>query len=114
MILIWIFIAYGFTAIIVWGSIFSWLRDLVCKWGEVNNFTKYVGLFFCKLTSCMLCVSTWVGFALGYFIFSPSAYYWDVYKFNLHWFFDGMFSAGVVWTLHSINDFFENNRIKIN
>lgn len=101
VLLVWIFVSYGMTSIIVWGSIFEPLRE----------FIKEHSKFFGDLISCVLCTSTWVGFFLSIFMFSITDVLFNVHMpFNI--FFDGMFSAGIVWAVNSIIEFFEENRIK--
>lgn len=96
-ILLWSLIAYGMTSIIVWGSIFEYPRN----W--VKNHIKFLG----KLIDCVLCTSTWVGFFLSICFGGLTSRIFDI-----HWlasiFFDGMFTAGVVWAINSIIEFFEN------
>lgn len=99
-ILIWVFISYGMTNIIVWGSIFENTRQWIIKKSK----------FFGDLVSCVLCTSTWVGFFLSIFLGSPTEHFFDTFSlFNL--FFDGMFSAGMVWAINAIIEYFEENRI---
>lgn len=101
IIIFWIFAAYGMTNILVWGSIFEKQREWI----------KSKSKFFGDLISCTLCTSTWVGFFMSillggltnHFIHS----YWLFYLF-----FDGMFTAGAVWALNAIIEFFEENRFK--
>lgn len=99
--LIWILIAYGMTSVIVWGSIFQGLRDWVSEHSK----------FFGDLVSCTLCTATWVGFFLSLTLGGLTSTY-----FNIDWkvsiFFDGMFTAGAVWALNSLIEFFEENRFK--
>lgn len=101
-IIVWAFIAYGTTTILVYGSIFesfrNWLRGL-----------KYP--FFGKLISCVLCTSTWVGFLMSIFIGSITKNYIETFDV-LHIFIDGMFTAGIVWAINAIIEFFEEYNIK--
>jgi len=100
-VIVWVFIAYGMTSILVWGSIFESTREWIKKKSK----------FFGDLISCVLCTSTWVGFFLSITLVSVSNM-----LFNTLWlfdiFFDGMFAAGSVWAINSIVEFFEENRIK--
>ena len=113
-LLIWCFIAYGMTTIIVWGSIFNPIRSFFRRLSEMenkNNPLKYVGTFFHSLMTCMLCSGTWVGFFLGLFVYSPIYFYFYSYWLqHSYWFFDGMFSAGTVWAINSIIEWYENNK----
>jgi len=97
----WILMAYGMTTILVYGSIFDKQR----AWIKRNS------KFFGDLIGCMLCTSTWVGFFMS-FVFGgltnqilPCSWYTCL-------FFDGMFTAGSVWALNAIIEFFEESRIK--
>mgnify|MGYP003332779866 FL=1 len=100
-ILIWAFIGYGMSTIIVYGSIFDNQRE----W--IKNKSKFFG----DLISCMLCTSTWVGFFMSIFLGSLSERI-----LNTNWlfgiFFDGMFTAGIVWAINGVVEFFEESRIK--
>ena len=106
-IIIWSFVSYGMTSIIVWGSIFSNFR----AWVEDKS------TFFGNLISCMLCTSTWVGFYLSVLTGGITTEMFDlpikpIFEFFIRVFFDGMFTAGVVWAINSIIEFFEESRIK--
>ena len=91
------------TSIIVWGSIFEIPREWISKQSK----------FFGELISCVLCTSTWIGFIL-----SVSLGGLTNQVFDIHWiptiFFDGMFTAGVVWAINSFVEFFEESRINSN
>ena len=108
-VFIWIMAAYGMSTIIVYGSIFDSVRDSIHRWGQ-NDFAPFRGLgkFISGLISCMLCTSTWVGFFFSICIGGLTS------QFGMHWlpsiFFDGMFTAGSVWAINSIVEFFEENR----
>jgi len=98
-LLVWTLISYGMTSILVWGSIFENFRN----W--IKNHSKFFG----DLISCTLCTSTWVGFFMSLFFGSITSIFFDT-NILLHIFFDGMYSAGSVWALNSIIEFFEENR----
>jgi hypothetical protein len=93
--------AYGMTSILVWGSIFE----------NQRNWIKKHSKFFGDLISCTLCTSTWVGFFMSLVLGSLTQQI-----FNNHWvlnlFWDGMYTAGSVWAINSIIEFFEESRIK--
>jgi hypothetical protein len=99
-LVIWAMVAYGMTNILVYGSIFNGLRDAIHKWGnnELAPF-NFLGQFLSGLISCVLCTSTWVGFFLSLGL-----------NKILSVFFDGMLSAGFVWAINSIIEWFEENR----
>lgn len=101
LLILWAFIAYGFTSILVWGSIFE----------STRLFIKRHSKFFGDLISCTLCTSTWIGFFMSICFGGLTSKILDI-----HWapsiFFDGMFTAGIVWTINAIVEFFEESRIK--
>jgi hypothetical protein len=100
-LILWAFAAYGMTSILVWGSIFESTRE----------FIKRKSKFFGDLISCTLCTSTWVGFFMSIVLGGLIA---PVFGINpiLGVFFDGMFTAGIVWAINSIIEFFEESRLK--
>jgi hypothetical protein len=98
MILIfWILAAYGMTSILVWGSIFESTRIFIKKHSK----------FFGDLIECTLCTSTWVGFFMSLVLGSLSKQFFDNF-FIVNLFFDGMFTAGSVWALNAIIEYYEN------
>ena len=109
-LLIWAIVAYGMTNILVYGSIFNGFRQSIHSWGN-NPLTlfNFLGKFLSGLISCVLCTSTWVGFFLSLAYFSPNV---DIIGLNkiLSVFFDGMLSAGFVWGINAIIEWFEENR----
>ena len=108
--LIWFVLAYGFTNILVYGSIFNNLREGIHRVGENILHPLYgLGKFFSELIKCVMCTSTWVGFFLGIFIFSPTAHYFDLHD-EVSWFFDGLLASGAVWAINAIVEWFEENR----
>ena len=109
-LLMWAFVAYGMTTILVYGSIFNGLRTGIHNWGN-NIYTplNFLGKFLSGLISCMLCTGTWVGFFLSLAYFSPNVEYVGLNKI-LSVFFDGMLSAGFVWAINGIIEWFEENR----
>ena len=108
--LIWFVLAYGFTNILVYGSIFNNLREGIHRVGENILHPLYgLGKFFSELIKCVMCTSTWIGFFLSMCYFSPNA---DIIGLNkgLSVFFDGMLSAGFVWGINAVIEWFEENR----
>lgn len=92
--------AYGMTSILVWGSIFEKQRE----W--IKNKSKFFG----DLISCTLCTSTWVGFFMSLVLGGLSESLLGI-NWILSIFFDGMFTAGAVWALNAIIEFFEESRL---
>ena len=100
-LLFWTLAAYGMTSILVWGSIFE----------NTRNWIKKHSKFFGDLISCTLCTSTWVGFFMSLVLGSlTSQFFHTFWLFDFFW--DGMYTAGSVWALNSIIEFFEESRIK--
>ena len=96
--------------IMVYGSIFQGLRNFFKNWGNNKRATlQFLGKFLSGLISCPLCFSTWGGFFLGFVIFSPIHVLYGVNE-NISWFFDGITSAGAVWAINGIIEWFEENR----
>lgn len=109
-IIIWMIAAYGMTTILVYGSIFESVRQSIHKWGA-SEYAPFNGLgkFISGLISCMLCTSTWVGFFFSVSLGGLTT------QFGIGSlpaiFFDGMFTAGSVWAINAIVEFFEESRI---
>jgi hypothetical protein len=103
ILFLWMLTAYGMTSILVWGSIFESTREFIKKHSK----------FFGDLISCTLCTSTWVGFFMSIVLGSITSSF-----LNVHWligvFFDGMFTAGSVWAINAIIEFFEESRLNKN
>jgi hypothetical protein len=97
ILLFWILAAYGMTSILVWGSIFEPMRIFIKKHSK----------FFGDLIECTLCTSTWVGFFMSLVLGSLSKQFFDNF-FIVNLFFDGMLTAGSVWALNAIIEYYEN------
>lgn len=113
-LLIWILVSYGMTNILVYGKIFNSQRDWIRKQSDSKNiFQSSIFGFIAELISCVLCTSTWVGFFLSLTLMSPALVYLDT---NVYYsiFIDGMLSAGAVWAINSIVEWFEENRPNTN
>ena len=110
-LIMFMIVAYGMTTILVYGSIFNGLREKIKIAGSEEGYrlTRPTFKFISDLISCMLCTGTWVGFLLSLLYFSPSHEFIGLNKF-LSVFFDGMLSAGSVWAINSIIEWFEENR----
>ena len=109
-VLVWVVISYGLMTIMVYGSIFRWLREFVLKWSESTLAFSFIGKFLNGVLTCPLCFSTWGGFFLSIVLFSPVNQVFGIPR-DLSWFFDGIFSAGAVWAINSFVEFFEENRL---
>ena len=110
-LLIFMLVAYGMTTILVYGSIFNGLRDGIHTAGSDEGFvfTRPIFKFISELIKCILCTSTWVGFFLSLTFFSPIHNFIGLNEY-VSVFFDGMLSAGSVWAINAIIEWFEENR----
>lgn len=104
-LIIFALLAYGWTNIMVFGSIFDGWRDF---WNRINP------SFFGKLFSCPMCLSTWVGFFLSaLFLFNGWPTPMESFGIDNTFytvFLDGVLTSGVVWIIHSVVEWFEVNR----
>ncbi len=100
-LILWAFMGYGMSTILVYGSIFDKQR----AWIKKNS------KFFGDLIGCMMCTSTWVGFFMSVVLGSLSNQFFDC-GWLLGMFFDGMYTCGIVWGINGIVEFFEESRIK--
>jgi hypothetical protein len=109
-ILVWFIMSYGLMNIMVYGSIFQGLRNFFKNWGN-NKYVpfQFLGEFLSGLISCPLCFSTWGGFVLSLLVFSPTNNIFNT-PLSYSWFFDGITSAGAVWAINGIIEWFEENR----
>jgi len=111
-LLIFMIAAYGMTTIIVYGSIFNGLRNWIHKNAEPNigwTVLQPVFGFISDLIKCILCSGTWVGFYLSLTMFSPVSTFIGLNEYYSI-FFDGILSAGSVWAINAIIEWFEENR----
>lgn len=100
--IVWGFLAYGWTNIMVFGSMFETWRDF---WGRISP------KFFGKLFSCPMCLSTWVGFFLSY-TFGNWDYNTPMLAYGItlpimRIFLDGVLTSGIVWFIHTVQEWFE-------
>jgi hypothetical protein len=96
-LIFWSFMAYGMTSILVWGSIFESFRT----WLRANS------TFFGDLISCTLCTSTWVGFFLSVILGGMTTKMFGT-NYYVGIFLDGMYTAGTVWAINAIIEYYEN------
>ena len=108
-VLLFMILAYGFTNIMVYGSIFRGMRNFIKAYGESELLFSGTFNFVSGILSCMMCCSTWVGFFLGITIFSPTNQFFGTTPY-FSWFFDGLFASGAVWAINGIIEWFEENR----
>ena len=101
-LLVWSFIVYGITQIIVEAKIFAPLRD----WFNYNRFGFF--RWFGSLLSCFLCTSVWVSFILSASLYSPTLELWsnllstNVLNLGVNTFLDGMLGSCIVWFMYCI------------
>jgi len=94
----------------VWGSIFAGMRNKIAELGDNILFPFFpIFKFISGILSCMMCCSTWVGFFLGLFIYSPTHEHFGLTT-DISWFFDGLLASGAVWAINAIVEWYENNR----
>ncbi len=104
--LIFILICYGTSNNLIFGSIFEGFRNFLAKFGT-GGYSLY------KLFTCFMCLGTWMGFALAATLIisgneTPFAINNPALSVVLH----GLFSAGGVWLIHTIQEAFERAFVK--
>lgn len=110
--IIWSFLLYGLSNIVVYGKIFNTPREFIKQQSEnEKNIMQSFFVFLRDMSSCMMCFPVWAGFIVGLFFYSPS---FNILNINLFgsWFFDGILASGTTWFLNSIVEWFEENRPK--
>ena len=109
-LLLWMIMCYGISNILVYGSIFNGPRNKINQWAaDVDSIFQDFWIFLSDMLKCMMCTPTWVGFFVGIFLYSPVNHFLDV-SIWVSWFFDGITSAGAVWAINGIIEWFEENR----
>lgn len=108
-LVLFMILAYGFSTIMVYGTIFKGMRNFIKAYGESELIFSDTFNFISGILSCMMCCSTWVGFFLGVFLFSPTHQFFGTSPY-ISWFFDGLFSSGAVWAINAFIEWFEVNR----
>jgi|TARA_B110000285_G_scaffold221677_1_gene274942 hypothetical protein len=100
-LLLIILVGYSISNIIVFGTIFSGLRETA----EIYNPS-----FFGKLFTCMMCTPWWVGFFLslgaqlsGYTEFSPF-YSNGLENVYISIFLDSCLISGSTWLIHTVQE----------
>ena len=108
-LVLFMILAYGFSTIMVYGTIFKGMRNFIKAYGESELILSDTFNFISGILSCMMCCSTWVGFFLGAVLFSPTHQFFGTSPY-ISWFFDGLFSSGAVWAINAFIEWFEVNR----
>jgi len=110
-LILWSILSYGLMNIMVFGSIFSGLRNNIELWGNSKLPLNELGNFISGILSCPMCFSVWGGFFLGLFVYSPTNEIFQMSKY-ISWFFDGIYSSGIVWAINSVIEWFEETKSK--
>ena len=108
-LVLFMILAYGFSTIMVYGTIFKGMRDFIKAYGNSDLILSDTFNFISGILSCMMCCSTWVGFFLGAVLFSPTYQFFGTSPY-ISWFFDGLFASGAVWAINAFIEWFEVNR----
>ena len=97
--------------IMVYGSIFQWLRDWARESAnDPKKVSHYFGRFLNGILSCSLCFGFHGGWFLSLTVFSPTQEFFHM-KFLTSLFFDAILSSGAVWAINAIIEWFEENRL---
>ena len=108
-LVLFMILAYGFSTIMVYGTIFKGMRDFIKAYGNSDLIFSNTFNFISGILSCMMCCSTWIGFFLGTVLFSPTYQFFGTSPY-ISWFFDGLFASGAVWAINAFIEWFEVNR----
>lgn len=108
-LVLFMILAYGFSTIMVYSTIFKGMRDFIKAYGNSDLMLSNTFNFISGIISCMMCCSTWVGFFLGTVLFSPTYQFFGTSPY-ISWFFDGLFASGAVWAINAFIEWFEVNR----
>jgi hypothetical protein len=104
IIFIWFLFAYGLCNILIFGSNFQWWRDLLAKFGT-GGYSLH------KLFTCMICLPTWVGFAMSFlgqkFLGLSFGSLVGVENLWIAIFIDGIMTSGGVWLIHTFQEMME-------
>lgn len=90
-ILVWILIGYSVVQIITESYILKPFRELF-KWDWWQT-----------LVSCTICTGVWVGFGIGYFLWSPSEEIFDITDYR-YIFFDGLLCSVTSWFIYLVEN----------
>jgi len=108
----WMFIAYGLSNIVVYGSIFSTPRKWIANIAESRiPIINSIGEFIKDMTSCMMCFGFHAGWFLSIFMWSPTHEMFMV-STSYSWFFDAFLASGAVWLINDIAEYLESKTNK--
>lgn len=103
----WSILSYGLMNIMVFGKIFENFRAAIKEMGEKEIILiSPLFQFIHGMITCPMCFSTWGGFILSVILWSPANQIFSIDS-SYAWFFDGIYSSGVVWIINSIIEWFE-------
>lgn len=100
-LLVFLLISYGACNNIIFGSIFEGFRNFLGKFGK-GGYSLH------KLFTCVMCLSTWMGFTLT-IILLISGISTPITILNpfLCVFLHGLLSTGGVWIIHNFEEMLE-------
>lgn len=108
-LILWSILSYGLMNIMVFGKIFEEFRSNVKFTGDMNTpIISPLFRFLYGIISCPMCFSTWAGFILSVILWSPTHEMMGISS-GISWFFDGLYSSGIVWMINSVIEWFERN-----
>ena len=100
-LLTFIIISYGACNNLIFGSVFEGFRNFLSKFGTS-------GYSIHKLFTCMMCLGTWMGFALStILILTHNSTPITTNNIFLTIFLHGLVSTGGVWLIHTAQEAFE-------
>lgn len=99
--IIFLLICYGACNNLIYGSLFEGFRNFLMKFGT-GGYSLY------KLFTCFMCLGTWMGFAISSLMVlfnTPTLF--ETNNILITIFLHGLFSAGGVWLLHTLQEMLE-------
>jgi hypothetical protein len=108
-LILWMILAYGTANVVVYGKIFSGVRQSIYDVGNTTLPMSGVFRFISEMIQCIMCFGVWLGFFLGLFVYSPVHEILGVNQY-VSWIFDGLLSSGSAWAINAIIEWFEVNR----
>lgn len=106
-LIFWSILSYGLMNIMVFGKIFEEFRSNIKMTSEMKiPVVSPLFQFIHGIITCPMCFSTWAGFVLSIVLWSPAHQLMNTSE-SFSWFFDGLYSSGIVWTINSIIEWFE-------
>ena len=110
-IILYTFLMYGLSNILIYGSIFQWFRNILFNFGS-GDYSLY------KLFTCMMCLPTWLGFVFAYLMYYIDReqllplnliFLLNDYKY-LSIFFNGLLTSGLVYFVNTFVEFLESKQ----